>query len=54
MLIGLLAAGGLGGSVAGRALGKALETRKKILETGFALLVIAIGIFVVAKGLASF
>lgn len=52
-LIGLLAGGGFIGSVGGRAFGKMLIEKKRILETGFALLVIAIGIFVVAKGLAS-
>ena len=54
LLIAWLAAGGIAGSVGGRAVGARLATRKRAMERGFAMLVIAVGLFVVAKGLAAF
>jgi uncharacterized membrane protein YfcA len=47
----LLIAGGVGGTVAGIALGKTLGTRKELLKRGFASLVIAVGGYVVASSL---
>lgn len=54
LLIAWLVGGGVVGSLAGRALGARLASRKRLLEVGFALLVIAMGLFVVWKGLAAF
>ena len=48
-LVALLAAGGAVGSVLGRLLGKRLSENKALLERGFGLMVIAIGIFVIAS-----
>lgn len=54
VLIGWLVAGGLAGSVLGRMLGRHLSDRKRAMEIGFAVVVIAVGVFVVAKGIAAF
>lgn len=54
LLIAWLAAGGVAGSVAGRWVGSSLATRKRLLESGFAVLVIMVGLFVAAKGLDAF
>ena len=54
LLIAWLAAGGVAGSVAGRSVGSSLATRKRLLESGFAVLVIMVGLFVAAKGLDAF
>ncbi|MFZ3484628.1 sulfite exporter TauE/SafE family protein [Sphingomonas sp. 3-13AW] len=48
---GLLVAGGVGGTIAGIALGKRIGTRKGLLERGFAGLVIAVGGYVVASSI---
>ncbi|WP_066794183.1 sulfite exporter TauE/SafE family protein [Sphingomonas soli] len=45
----LLMAGGVGGTIAGMALGKLLGGRKARLERGFAVIVIAVGGYVVAS-----
>ncbi len=45
----LLVAGGVGGTIAGIALGRTLGARRGLLERGFAALVIAVGGFVVAS-----
>lgn len=45
----LLVAGGVGGTVAGVALGKLLGTRKGLLERGFATVVITVGGYVMAS-----
>lgn len=50
-LVGWLVAGGIAGSVAGRLAGKALAGRKNLLERGFALVVIAVGLFVTVSAL---
>ncbi len=47
----LLVAGGIGGTIAGVALGKVAGTRKGLLERGFASVVIAVGIYVSASSL---
>jgi len=47
----LLIAGGVGGTIAGIALGRSLGARKGVLERGFAGVVIAVGIYVVASSL---
>jgi len=47
----LLVAGGVGGAIAGIALGQVLGTYKGLLERGFAALVIAVGGYVVASPL---
>jgi len=47
----LLIAGGVGGTAAGIALGRTLGTRKQLLKRGFAILVIAVGGYVVASSL---
>lgn len=39
------------GGIAGVALGKSLATRKQVLNVVFASLVIAVGIYVIARGL---
>lgn len=44
----LLVAGGVGGTIAGVALGRTLGTRKGLLEKGFAGVVIAVGSYVIA------
>ena len=50
-LAGLLVAGGIAGVVGGIALGKRLVRAKRAMEIGFAVLVVAVGLYVVAKGL---
>ena len=45
---GLLIAGGVGGTIAGIALSKVLGARKGMLERGFAIIVIAVGGYVIA------
>ncbi|WP_455156134.1 sulfite exporter TauE/SafE family protein [Sphingomonas zeae] len=47
----LLVAGGVGGTIAGIALGKLLGTRKGPLERGFAAMVIAIGAYITASSI---
>lgn len=44
----LLIIGGVGGTIAGIALGRVLGSRKKLLERGFAAVVIAIGAYITA------
>ncbi len=51
MLVVWLVAGGLAGSMIGLLLGKRLSSRKKLLERGFAAVVIAVGLFVVWSSL---
>ena len=51
-LVALLALGGIGGTVPGQWAGRRLAARKRLLNTGFALLVIGIGGYVVMEGLA--
>lgn len=46
---GLLVAGGVGGTIAGITLSKVLGTRKGMLERGFAVVVIAVGGYVIAS-----
>jgi uncharacterized membrane protein YfcA len=50
-LVAILVAGGAAGSLAGIALGKRLAERKRPMEIGFAAVVIAVGIYVVARGI---
>jgi uncharacterized membrane protein YfcA len=50
-LAGLFVLGGAAGGFAGTALGKVLATRKQVLGTVFATLVIAVGLYVAARGL---
>jgi hypothetical protein len=50
-LVGLMVAGGLGGAVLGMALGKVLAARRKLLERGFAALVIGVGIYIGVQGM---
>ena len=50
-LVGLLVVGGVAGALAGIALGKRLAGAKRAMEIGFAALVIAVGCYVVARGL---
>jgi uncharacterized membrane protein YfcA len=49
-LVALLFAGGVAGAGLGLIAGRALAARRKLLERGFALLVIAIGIYVAVRG----
>ena len=53
VLIGWMLAGGIVGSLFGQRIGKALAGHKRSLEIGFALLVIAIGLAIVAKGISA-
>lgn len=46
LLVGLMIAGGVGGSVIGIALGHRIASRKGLLERVFALTVIAVGVYV--------
>lgn len=48
-LAGLLVAGGVVGGLAGIGLGKSLSGRKRVLDLGFAGVVIAVGIYVILK-----
>jgi len=50
-LVAVLAAGGVAGSLAGIALGKRLAARRRTLEVGFAAVVIAVGAYIVVRGL---
>lgn len=52
-LVALLVAGGIAGSLPGRLAGRALAGRKGALHAGFAAIVIAVGGFVVWRGLAA-
>lgn len=52
-LVALMVAGGIAGSIPGRRAGRALAGRKGALNTGFAAIVIAVGGFVVWRGLAA-
>lgn len=49
-LVALLVAGGIGGATGGMLIGRQLGQSKRVLERGFALLVIAMGCYVVARG----
>lgn len=51
-LVGLLALGGLFGAAAGIKLGKQLAQSKRALEIGFAIMVVLVGVYVAARGLA--
>lgn len=51
VLVGWLVAGGVAGSVLGRAAGTRLATHKRALEIGFAILVAAVGLWVIAGSL---
>lgn len=50
-LVGLLVVGGIIGAGIGIAAGKRLAGSKRVLELGFAALVVTVGIYVTAKGL---
>jgi len=50
-LVGLLVAGGVLGAIGGIALGKRLAGAKRAMEIGFAVLVAAVGCYVVVRGL---
>lgn len=50
-LVAVLVAGGVAGSLAGIALGKRLAARRRVLEVGFAVVVIAVGVYVVVRSL---
>jgi len=52
LLVGLMVVGGIIGAVIGIPLGKRLASRKRAMELGFATLVIAIGGYVILRGLA--
>lgn len=52
LLVGLMVIGGLIGAGIGIPLGKGLAARKRAMELGFAALVIAIGGYVILRGLA--
>lgn len=49
-LVGLLVAGGLVGALSGIALGKRMAAAKRAMEIGFAVLVVAVGAYVVMRG----
>ncbi len=49
-LVGLLVAGGVAGAALGILAGKRLATRRRVLEVGFALLVVTVGVYVAAQG----
>jgi len=51
VLVGWLVAGGIAGSVIGRRVGMRLAKSKQLLDRGFALLVVGVGIFVVTTAL---
>lgn len=51
-LVGLLVAGGVAGSLAGIALGKRMAAHRRIMETGFASIVIGLGLYLAIPGLA--
>lgn len=50
-IVAWLVAGGIGGSVLGRGAGAKLATHKRALEIGFAILVAAVGVWVIVKSL---
>ena len=50
-LVALLVLGGLAGAAAGIAAGRRLSKHHRVLETGFAAMVIAVGLYVVGRGL---
>ncbi|NCP19345.1 MAG: sulfite exporter TauE/SafE family protein [Erythrobacter sp.] len=50
-VVSWLVAGGVGGSVLGRAAGARLAGHKRVLEVGFAVLVAAVGLWVIAGSL---
>jgi uncharacterized membrane protein YfcA len=50
-LVAVLLAGGIVGSLAGIALGKRLADKRRVMEVGFAAVVIAVGIYVAMHGL---
>ena len=52
-IAGIFVFGGLIGGLAGVALGKRLAARKQVLNVVFASLVIAVGIYVVARGFSA-
>lgn len=52
VLIGWMLAGGIAGTLLGRMAGKRLAGRKRTLEIAFAVMVIAIGVGIVAEGVA--
>jgi len=51
-LVGLLVSGGILGSLIGIALGKRLATYRRVMEIGFAAIVIAVGIFLLVPAIA--
>ncbi|KRA81417.1 sulfite exporter TauE/SafE family protein [Altererythrobacter sp. Root672] len=53
-LVALLVLGGLAGTLPGRLAGRALAGRKGVLNTGFAMMVIAIGLAIVWQGISTF
>jgi uncharacterized membrane protein YfcA len=50
-LVALLVTGGVVGSLAGIALGRRLAARRRVLEVGFAAVVIAVGAYVTMRGI---
>ena len=50
-LVGLLVLGGIVGTLPGQWAGRRLAERKRALNLGFALVVIAVGLFIVVRGL---
>lgn len=48
-LVGLLVAGGAAGSALGIMLGKRLAAHKRVMELGFAMLVMAMGLYVIVR-----
>ena len=50
-LVALLVAGGVAGAAVGILAGRRLAARRRVLEIGFALLVVAVGLYVAAQGL---
>jgi len=51
-LVGLMVVGGVIGTTIGIPLGKSLANRKRLMELGFAVLVMGIGGYVILRGLA--
>lgn len=51
LLVGLLIVGGVGGSLAGIALGKRLAGTKRLLETAFGVMVVGVGLYVALKAI---
>jgi uncharacterized protein len=50
-LAALLVTGGIAGAALGIAAGKALSARKHLLQSGFAVIVIAVGAYVIVRGM---